>query len=293
MTSAGAERPRRWYAAHPAPRSKTSVAESVRELFVDAVRLRLRSDVPVGTALSGGMDSGSVMAVAAMLNRDAGAEPPTSFSARSRDPSIDEGKYIAEVISSTGGRNVDIFLTDDDVVSSIDELLWFMDEPFHSPTVYGHWRVLGRARAEGTIVMLEGQAGDEVFCGYDHLLPAFVYSFLMSGNLRAALAAIGARAAISRVGRRRAILDVARHLAPASLRARRIPSWLGERLDGGTRARRSRTGCPFPSASSDGRDSATRLFASRRPQLDERRRRISFAVLRPSARRGSTCPSSR
>ena len=84
--------------------------------------------------------------------------------------------------------------------------------------------------------MLEGQAGDEVFCGYDHLLPAFVYSFLMSGNLRAALATIGARAAISRVGRRRAILDVARHLAPASLRARRVPSWLGERLDGGTRA---------------------------------------------------------
>jgi asparagine synthase (glutamine-hydrolysing) len=236
VTSAGAERPRRWYAAHPAPRSKASVAESVRDIFVDAVRLRLRSDVPVGTALSGGMDSGSVMTVAAMLNRDAGAAPPTSYSARSRDPRIDEGKYIGEVVSSTGGRHVDVFLTDDDVVSSIDELLWFMDEPFHSPTVYGHWRVLGRARAEGTIVMLEGQAGDEVFCGYDHLLPAFVYSFLMSGNLRAALATIGARAAISRVGRRRAILDVARHFAPASLRARRMPPWLGERLDGGTHA---------------------------------------------------------
>ena len=147
VTSAGAERPRRWYTAHPAPRSKASVAESVRELFVDAVRLRLRSDVPVGTALSGGIDSGSVMTVAAMLNRDAGAEPPTSYSARSHDPRIDEGKYIGEVVSSTGGRHVDIFLTDDDVVSSIDELLWFMDEPFHSPTVYGHWRVLGsRAR---------------------------------------------------------------------------------------------------------------------------------------------------
>ncbi len=236
VTSAGVERPRRWYAAHPAARSKASVADSVRELFVDAVRLRLRSDVPVGTALSGGMDSSSVMTVATMLNRDAGAEPPTSFSARSHDPKVDEGKYIAEVVSSTGGRNIDVFLTDDDVVSSIDELLWFMDEPFHSPTVYGHWRVLGRARAEGTIVMLEGQAGDEVFCGYDHLLPAFVYSFLMSGNLRAAFATIGARAAISRVGRRRAILDVARHLAPAFLRARRIPSWLGERVDGGTRA---------------------------------------------------------
>jgi asparagine synthase (glutamine-hydrolysing) len=235
VTSAGAERPRRWYAAHPAPRSKASVADSVRELFVDAVRLRLRSDVPVGTALSGGMDSSSVMTVAAMLNRDAGAEPPTSFSARSHDPKVDEGRYIAEVVSRTGGRNVDVFLTDGDVVSSIDELLWFMDEPFHSPTVYGHWRVLGRARAEGMIVMLEGQAGDEVFCGYDHLLPAFVYSFLRSGMLRSAFATIGARAAIGRVGRRRALLDIARHLAPTSLRARRTPSWLGERV-AGTRA---------------------------------------------------------
>ncbi len=230
VTLAGTERPRRWYSAHPAPRSTASAADDVRELFVDAVRLRLRSDVPVGTALSGGIDSSSVMTVAAMLNRNAGAEPPTSFSARSHDPKVDEGRYIAEVVASTGGRNIDVFLNADDVVSSMDELLWFMDEPFHSPSVYGHWRVLGRARAEGTIVMLEGQAGDEVFCGYDHLLPAFVYSFLKTGRLRAAMSTIGARAAISGVGRRRAILDVVKHLAPASLRARRIPSWLGARV---------------------------------------------------------------
>jgi asparagine synthase (glutamine-hydrolysing) len=235
VTSLGAQTPRRWYVAHPAPRSEASVADSVRELFVDAVRLRLRSDVPVGTALSGGMDSSSVMTVATMLNRSVGVEPPTSFSARSHDPRVDEGRYIAEVVSSTGGRNIDVFLTGDDVVSSIDELLWFMDEPFHSPTVYGHWRVLGRARAEGMIVMLEGQAGDEVFCGYDHLLPAFVYSFLRAGRLRSALATIGARAAISRVGRMRAAVDVVKHLAPPSLRARRTPAWLGERV-GGARA---------------------------------------------------------
>ena len=230
VTSAGVEAPRRWYEAHPAPRAKASVAESTRELFVDAVRLRLRSDVPVGTALSGGMDSSSVMTVASMLNRDAGAEPPTSFSARSDDPRVDEGQYIKEVVRSTGARNIDVFPNGDDVVASIDELLWFMDEPFHSPTVYGHWRVLGRARAEGIIVMLEGQAGDEVFCGYDHLMPAFVYSFLRSGRLRAAISTIGERAAISRVGRTRAALDVLKHLAPASLRARRTPSWLGERV---------------------------------------------------------------
>jgi asparagine synthase (glutamine-hydrolysing) len=230
VTSNGVERPQRWYVAQPAARSGASVADSVRELFSDAVRLRLRSDVPVGTALSGGMDSSSVMTVAAMLNREAGAEPPTSFSARSNNPNVDEGRYIAEVVAATGGRNVDVWLTDDDVVSSIDELLWFMDEPFHSPTVYGHWRVLGRARAEGMIVMLEGQAGDEVFCGYDDLLPAFVYSFLRSGRLRSALETVRARAAISRLPRRRALMDVAKHLAPASLRARRLPTWLGERV---------------------------------------------------------------
>ena len=291
VTPAGVERPRRWYAAHPAPRSKASVADSVRELFVDAVRLRLRSDVPVGTALSGGMDSGSVMAVAAMLNREAGAEPPTSFSARSHDPNVDEGKYIAEVVSSTGGRNIDVFLTESDVVSSIDELLWFMDEPFHSPTVYGHWRVLGRARAEGMIVVLEGQAGDEVFCGYDHLLPAFVYSFLTTGKLRAAFATIGARAAISRVGRRRAILDVAKHLAPASLRARRIPSWLGERVDG-TRAvvpardirshqRHLLTVTPLPAfLHHDDRNSMSVSVESRSPFFDHRLAEAALA-LRP------------
>jgi len=221
---------RRWYAAHPAAIRPVDVAATVRELFVDAVRLRLRSDVPVGTALSGGMDSSSVMTVASMLNRAAGAEPPTSFSARSDDPTVDEGVYIAEVVARTGGRNVDVFLADGDVVESVDELLWFMDEPFHSPAVYGHWRVLERARTEGMIVMLEGQAGDEVFCGYDHLLPAFVYTFLRSGRLRAAATTIGARVAIGRVGRRRAVIDAVKHLAPPFLRARRLPLWLGDKV---------------------------------------------------------------
>jgi asparagine synthase (glutamine-hydrolysing) len=176
------------------------------------------------------MDSSAVMSVAARLNREHNAEPPVSFSARSDDPTIDEGRYIAQLVAATGGRSIDVFLDADDVVSSVDELLWFMDEPFHSPTVYGHWRVLGRARADGIIVMLEGQAGDEVFCGYDQLLPAFAYSLAVSGRPASALAAVRARSAIGRLSRRRAIADLFKHLAPAALRARRVPAWLGPRL---------------------------------------------------------------
>ena len=194
-------------------------------------------------------------------------------------------------MSSNGSRNIDIFLSEEDVVESIDELLWFMDEPFHSPTVYGHWRVLGRARAEGMIVMLEGQAGDEIFCGYDHLLPAFAYTFLRSGRVRAALQAITARAEVSRLGRRRAAVDVLKHLAPSFLRARRTPEWLGASLAGArgvvprrdvrSHQRHLMSVTPLPAfLHHDDRNSMSVGVESRSPFFDHRLAELALA-LRP------------
>lgn len=101
---AGVSAPLRWYTFVPAPVEGDPV-ETVRELVIDAVRLRLRSDVPVGTALSGGMDSSSVLSVAARLRRQEGREVPEAFSARCADPRLDEGRYARTVVRATGARH--------------------------------------------------------------------------------------------------------------------------------------------------------------------------------------------
>jgi asparagine synthase (glutamine-hydrolysing) len=85
----GVARPTLWYRLQPGDRDSRPPDEVVRELLTDAVSIRLRSDVPVGTLLSGGLDSSSVTAIATHLRRTEDADPPASFTARARDPRID------------------------------------------------------------------------------------------------------------------------------------------------------------------------------------------------------------
>ena len=100
--------------------------------LTDSVSIRLRSDVPVGTLLSGGLDSSSVTALATRLRRADGADPPESFTARSRDPRIDEGRYVKAMVDATGSRNHEFLPDDRHLLEELDRLVWHMDEPFHS-----------------------------------------------------------------------------------------------------------------------------------------------------------------
>src|SRR3990172_2629086 len=90
-----------WYRHGAGGRDGRPAPEVVRDLLDSAVRLRLRSDVPVGVALSGGMDSSSVLALASEARRGQGAEPPRSFSARTSDPRTDEYRYSEAILRTT------------------------------------------------------------------------------------------------------------------------------------------------------------------------------------------------
>ncbi|MGH3025062.1 MAG: asparagine synthase (glutamine-hydrolyzing), partial [Gaiellaceae bacterium] len=219
-------RPERWYAPKRA-RLSGSATDELRERLVDAVALRLRSDVPVGTTLSGGLDSSAVTAIATMLRRREERAPAMTFSSRCDDPQLDEGRYIEPVLTMTGAPNRDFTPRENDLLDDLDHLLWHMDEPFHSAAVYGHWQMSALARSEGVTVLLDGQGGDEALAGYAYLLyPGFFYSTLLRGRVGLAVREARCRRKLQGVSERRSAKEVLKLLLPARLRRRRSPGWL-------------------------------------------------------------------
>ena len=147
--------------------------ERIRTLFEQSVKIRLRSDVPVGVCLSGGLDSTAVYGQVQQLK--AGRAPLThAFSAVFDDPSFDEREYIKIALETFGGEGHSVFPTAESFLSDFDEFIFHHDEPPRSLSQYAAWSVMGLASEHQVPVLLNGQGGDELFAGY---WPAY-YLFL-------------------------------------------------------------------------------------------------------------------
>jgi len=151
--------------------------ERFYELLEDAIRIRLRSDVPIGTCLSGGLDSSSIVFLAHKLacrgrsidSRMLGERQKT-FSSCFEDPAYDERKYIELVIEQTAAEKNYVFPHGADLFKDLPKLIWHQEEPFGSTSIYAQWNVMRKARERGVTVLLDGQGGDELLAGY---LPSF------------------------------------------------------------------------------------------------------------------------
>jgi asparagine synthase (glutamine-hydrolysing) len=173
-------RPQRWYTLAPAQVPGKTPAEAYRALLEDSVRLRLRADVPVGSCLSGGLDSSAIVCIANRELRAAGAEAlQNTFSARSTDPRVDEGRFIDAVVKATAVRNFQISPPPASLFDALPDITWHQDEPFGSTSIYAQWHVFKLAARHGVKVMLDGQGADEQVAGYLHF-----YSARFSGLLR-------------------------------------------------------------------------------------------------------------
>lgn len=136
--------------------------QATGELFRDAVRIRLRSDVPVGTCLSGGIDSSSIVGV---VSRDLGVRVKT-FSSCFQLPGYDEQLYMDAVNVHCGADPVKVFPDEEGALAELDRLVYHLDEPFSTLSMYAQWRVMRAARQAEVPVLLDGQGGDEALCGY-------------------------------------------------------------------------------------------------------------------------------
>jgi asparagine synthase (glutamine-hydrolysing) len=164
-----------------APREYGEAVERVRELLLDSIRLRLRSDVPVGTSLSGGIDSSTVVALSAQL---AGDHRRHAFTARFRGFERDEWQYAAEVAERAGVvEHHSVEPTAEELLGDLERLVLDHEEPVGSLSIYAQWRVMEAAKQAGVTVLLDGQGGDELFAGY----PTAVGYALRSLPIRAAV----------------------------------------------------------------------------------------------------------
>ena len=164
-------------------------AEHYREIFEDAVRLRLRSDVPVGSCLSGGLDSSGIVCVVDRLLKKAGVEGlQKTFTSLSDNPLFDERNYAQAVIDATRVQPSFVTPSAERLLQDLDHLLWHQDEPFISTSIFAGWCVYALAREQGVTVTLDGQGPDEMLGGYvPTMYPSLLLDNLASLDLRDAL----------------------------------------------------------------------------------------------------------
>lgn len=183
----GGNRPeiRRYY---DIPLSRTSTkmtdeeyAKRFHDLFEDSVRLRLVSDVPVGSCLSGGLDSSSIVCVIDKLMSEQGVKftggegMQRTFSARYYDKRHDEGRFIGDVVRKTAVDARYTYPTGKQLQEDLSALVWHQEEPFGSTSIYAQWEVFKLVKQYSVKVALDGQGGDELLAGYHGYFPVLFF----------------------------------------------------------------------------------------------------------------------
>jgi asparagine synthase (glutamine-hydrolysing) len=147
--------------AYEAQISAQDAVARVRDLFEDSVAIRMRSDVPLGAFLSGGIDSSLTVALA----QSHSDQPLRTFSIGFPDKDFDETEYAAQVAEFVGTHHTRFEVTPD-CIGIIDQLAWHYDEPFGDSSAVPTWYLAKLTRGEVTVA-LSGDGGDELFAGYD------------------------------------------------------------------------------------------------------------------------------
>jgi asparagine synthase (glutamine-hydrolysing) len=154
-----------WPRETEAPATYEQAVETLRELLSDSIRLRLRADVPVGTSLSGGIDSSAIVALSAQL---AGEHTRHAFTASFPGFARDEWSRAHEVAQKSNVvEHHRVCPAAAELLDDLDRLVLDQEEPFMTTSIYAQWRVMAAAREAGVTVLLDGQGADELFGGYD------------------------------------------------------------------------------------------------------------------------------
>jgi asparagine synthase (glutamine-hydrolysing) len=175
----GVVREERYYApaiaAGSARVDSLGAARELRRLLDESVRLHLRSDVEVGSCLSGGLDSSSIVGlIHDRLLAEGRHGIQRTFTSHFAEPDADELAYAEAVIARTGVRAATICPTVEELARELPRIVWHQEEPFGSTSIFAQWKVFELVARNGVKVVLDGQGADEMLGGYLGLFPTFL-----------------------------------------------------------------------------------------------------------------------
>jgi asparagine synthase (glutamine-hydrolysing) len=192
----------------------------------------LRSDVPVGAALSGGIDSSAIVTAMRIVEPKADVH---TFTFVADDPVIDEERYADLAAARANATVRKVRLEPGDLAADVDRLVAAQDEPFGSTSIYAQYRVFRLAAEHGIKVMLDGQGADELLAGYHGYFDARVGSLIGRGKLLKAYTfatrasrrpGVGGRTALLARGIRRLLPPGVQTRGKALLGRPAMPTWL-------------------------------------------------------------------
>jgi asparagine synthase (glutamine-hydrolysing) len=274
MNSGLVAQPRRWWWPSIAENTDISFEDAalkLRALFLEGVKLNLRSDVCFGVSLSGGIDSSAVACAIRRLEPDI---PIHTFSYIARGSAVDEELWVDKVNEHIKASPHKVYAASNELIADLDDMVKSQGEPFGGTSIYAQYRVYQEMRNCGRVVSLDGQGADELLAGYDGYPDAYLRSLWEKRHPVRALLFLIRWSRWPRRGWKHALLVFGWTMTPRRLRtlARRLvgsnpaPGWLDSRW---LRKNKIRLEYPLqPPLSSEGK--GRRLVEELRSSLTER-----------------------
>jgi asparagine synthase (glutamine-hydrolysing) len=204
--------------------SFSQAAEQLRDMFLNNVRLHLRSDVPLGAALSGGLDSSAVVCAIRYLEPEM---PIHTFSYVARGSSVDEESWVDLINEQVKAIPHKVVVSPEELANDLDDMLKTQGEPFGSTSIYAQYRVFRLARDNGITVTLDGQGADELLAGYHGYPGAHMLSLLDKGDIKGLLTFLHHWSQWPGRSLPRGVMILLRELIP--LQWQRLPrKWIGQ-----------------------------------------------------------------
>jgi asparagine synthase (glutamine-hydrolysing) len=160
--------------------SEKEAFDQFREILIDSVRLRMRSDVPVGSCLSGGLDSSAIVCIVRKLLHTDGDYH--TFTGRFPNTATDEWEYAKDIVKATGVMSHVVEPTSERFATELSDFLWYNELPVGSSSQYAQWCVFRLAKEHGITVLLDGQGGDEILGGYEQYFQPYVEALHEKGK---------------------------------------------------------------------------------------------------------------
>lgn len=156
--------------------------EKYQHLFRQSLDIHLRSDVPIASCLSGGLDSSAIVGATSRWF-DKNRISHHTFTATSDDRNLDESQYARAVNEFSGSTGHELLPTSERLWKELDQIIWHQDEPFGSTSIFAQWCVFSAMADQGIKVALDGQGADEQLGGYNSFVSLHIVNLITKGRL--------------------------------------------------------------------------------------------------------------